>query len=86
MRPGLVTVFLFQFVAIWNNFLLPFIMLSDDQKFPLTVGLYTLLNRGNTMPALYTLVITGALLSIIPLIALFLTLQRYWRVDLSPAR
>ncbi len=82
MRPGLVTVFLFQFVAIWNNFLLPFIMLSDDAKFPVTVGLYTLLNRGNTLPALYTLTITGALLSIVPLVALFLTLQRYWRVDL----
>jgi multiple sugar transport system permease protein len=82
MAPGLVTVFLFQFVAIWNNFLLPFIMLSDDQKFPVTVGLYTMLNRGNTVPALYTLTITGALLSIIPLVALFLTLQRYWRIDL----
>ena len=82
MLPGLVTVFLFQFVAIWNNFLLPFIMLSDDQKFPLTVGLYTMLNRGNTVPALYTLTITGALLSIIPLVALFLTLQRYWRIDI----
>ena len=82
MAPGMVTVFLFQFVAIWNNFLLPFIMLSDDNTFPLTVGLYTLLNRGNTLPSLYTLTITGALLSIVPLIALFLTLQRYWRVDL----
>ena len=30
--------------------------------------------------------ITGALLSIIPLIALFLTMQRYWRIDLSPER
>ena len=82
MAPGLVTVFLFQFVAIWNNFLLPFIMLGDDTKFPVTVGLYTLLKQGNTTPALYTLVITGSLLSITPLIALFLTLQRYWRVDL----
>jgi multiple sugar transport system permease protein len=82
MLPGLVTVFLFQFVAIWNNFLLPFIMLSDDRKFPLTVGLYTMLNQGNTTPALYTLVLTGSLLSIAPLVALFLSLQRYWRVDL----
>ena len=79
MMPGLVTVFLFQFVAIWNNFLLPFIMLSDENKFPLTVGLYTLLNRGASSPALYSLVVTGALLSILPLIALFLALQRYWR-------
>ncbi|MEN3307420.1 MAG: multiple sugar transport system permease protein [Micromonosporaceae bacterium] len=82
MVPGLVTVFLFQFVAIWNNFLLPFIMLSDDHKFPVTVGLYTMLSQGNTTPALYTLVLTGALLSVAPLVALFLALQRYWRVDL----
>jgi multiple sugar transport system permease protein len=82
MMPGLVTVFLIQFVGIWNNFLLPFIMLSDDQKFPMTVGLYTLLNQGASQPALYSLVITGALLSILPLAALFLSLQRYWRIDL----
>ncbi|WP_377268870.1 carbohydrate ABC transporter permease [Peterkaempfera sp. SMS 1(5)a] len=82
MAPGLVTVFLFQFVAIWNNFLLPFIMLGDDRKFPVTVGLYTLLKQGASAPALYTLVITGSLLSVLPLIALFLCLQRYWRLDL----
>ena len=79
MVPGLVTIFLFQFISIWNNFMLPFIMLGDDRKYPLTVGLYTLLNQGSTQPALYNLVLTGALLSIVPLIVLFLTLQRYWR-------
>jgi multiple sugar transport system permease protein len=83
MMPGLVTVFLFQFVAIWNNFLLPFIMLSDENKFPLTVGLYTLLNRGSSAPALYSLVVTGSLLSIVPLIIAFLALQRYWRADIA---
>jgi multiple sugar transport system permease protein len=82
MVPGLITVFLFQFVAIWNNFLLPFVMLSTDDRFPVTVGLYTLLNQGSTTPALYSLVIMGSLLSIIPLVVLFLSLQRYWRVDL----
>jgi multiple sugar transport system permease protein len=83
MGPGLVTIFLFQFVAVWNNFLLPFIMLSDENKFPLTVGLYTLLNRGSTAPSLYSLVVTGSLLSIIPLMVLFLALQRYWRTDIA---
>jgi multiple sugar transport system permease protein len=83
MTPGLVTIFLFQFVAVWNNFLLPFIMLSDENKFPITVGLYTLLNRGSTAPALYSLVVTGSMLSIIPLVILFLALQRYWRTDLA---
>ncbi|MGJ6964610.1 carbohydrate ABC transporter permease [Streptosporangium sp. G11] len=83
MIPGMVTIFLFQFVAIWNNFLLPFIMLGDDQRFPLTVGLYTLLAAGANQPSLYNLILTGTLLSIIPLIALFLTMQRHWRTDLA---
>jgi multiple sugar transport system permease protein len=83
MVPGLVTIFLFQFVAVWNNFLLPFIMLSDENKFPITVGLYTLLNRGSSAPALYSLMVTGSMLSIIPLVILFLALQRYWRTDLA---
>ena len=80
--PGLVTVFLFQFVAIWNNFLLPFIMLGDDEQVPGHGRALHAAQPGQHQPALYTLVITGALLSIIPLIVLFLTLQRYWRVDL----
>lgn len=83
MGPGLVTIFLFQFVAVWNNFMLPYIMLGDDRLFPITVGLSGLLNQGASLPSMYTLVITGALLSIVPLIALFLVLQRYWRVDLA---
>ncbi|WP_459645361.1 carbohydrate ABC transporter permease [Kineococcus sp. NUM-3379] len=83
MQAGLVTVFLFQFVAIWNNFMLPYIMLGDDRLFPITVGLNGLLNQGAQQPAMYTSVITGALLSILPLVALFLCLQRYWQVDLA---
>ncbi|MFD5538770.1 carbohydrate ABC transporter permease [Streptomyces sp. NPDC127079] len=82
MIPGMVTVFLFQFVAIWNNFLLPYIMLSNDERFPLTLGLYTLLMQGANTPALYTLVITGAFLAVLPLIALFLVIQRFWSLDL----
>ncbi|MEV6036818.1 carbohydrate ABC transporter permease [Nonomuraea sp. NPDC052116] len=82
MGPGLVTVFLLQFIVIWNNFLLPFVMVTSDDKFPLTVGLYSMLRHGANEAALYSLVITGTLLSVIPVIALFLSLQRYWRIDL----
>ncbi|MEU6471132.1 carbohydrate ABC transporter permease [Streptomyces massasporeus] len=82
MIPGMVTVFLFQFVAIWNNFLLPYIMLSDDEKFPITLGLFTLLEQGANTPALYTLVITGAFLAVLPLVVLFLVIQRFWSLDL----
>ncbi|TXK19390.1 carbohydrate ABC transporter permease [Homoserinibacter sp. GY 40078] len=82
MLPAMATVFLLQFVGIWNNFLLPYIMLSDTNTFPLTVGLYSLLSRGSGSPALYSLAIIGAAVAIIPLILLVLTLQRFWRLDL----
>ncbi|HEY5484203.1 MAG TPA: carbohydrate ABC transporter permease [Propionibacteriaceae bacterium] len=82
MVPGMVTVFMLQFVGIWNNFLLPFIMLSDQDRYPITVGLYTLLSKGSGEPALYSLAIIGSALSIIPLVLLLLFLQRFWRMDL----
>jgi multiple sugar transport system permease protein len=82
MGPGLVTIFLLQFIAIWNNFLLPFVMLSSDSKFPLTVGLYSLLRHGADEASLYSLVIVGTLLAVLPVIVLFLSLQKYWKVDL----
>ncbi|NJQ02793.1 carbohydrate ABC transporter permease [Streptomyces zingiberis] len=82
MVPGMVTVFLLQFVGIWNNFLLPYIMLSDTRTFPLTVGLNSLLERGSGAPSLYSLAIVGAALAIVPLTALVLFLQRFWRLDL----
>ena len=82
MLPGLITVLLLQFIGTWNNFLLPFIMLSDSSRYPMTVGLYSLLNQGADQPALYTLVIAGSMLSILPLIALFLLLQRFWNMDM----
>ncbi|MBE1592096.1 carbohydrate ABC transporter permease [Nonomuraea angiospora] len=82
MVQGLVTVFLLQFVGIWNNFLLPFIMLSDQDKYPITLGLYTFLGKGAGDGDLYSLVIMGSAVSVIPLIALVLVLQRFWRADL----
>ncbi|WP_159011700.1 hypothetical protein [Streptomyces sp. NRRL F-5123] len=82
MGPGPATVFLLQFVAVRNNVLLPFVMLTSDDKFPLTVGLYSLLRHGAAEASLYSLVITGTLLSVLPVIALFLSLQRFRRIDL----
>ncbi|WP_432565525.1 carbohydrate ABC transporter permease [Kineococcus sp. SYSU DK003] len=82
MVQGLVTVFLLQFVGIWNNFLLPFIMLSDQDKYPMTLGLYSFLSKGAGDTDLYPLIVTGSAVSVIPLIALILVLQRYWRTDL----
>jgi multiple sugar transport system permease protein len=82
MRPALVTVFLLQFVGIWNNYVLPTIMLSDRDLFPVTRGLTTMLATPTQTAPLYSITILGALLSVLPLIILFLGLQRFWRVDL----
>lgn len=83
MFPALVTVFLFQFVAIWNNFFLPLIMLRDETLFPVTLGLYAWNSQVNQIPELRGYVLIGALLSIIPVIILFLLLQRFWRNGLG---
>jgi multiple sugar transport system permease protein len=79
MFPALVTIFLFHFVAVWNNFLLPLIMLGDERLFPVTLGLYSWNTQVNQIPELRGLVIIGALLSITPLVVAFLFLQRFWR-------
>jgi multiple sugar transport system permease protein len=83
LAPALVTVFLFQFVAIWNNFFLPLVMLQDSALYPITLGLHTWNSQIPHSPDLQLFVIVGALLSIIPLIVAFLSLQRFWRGGLG---
>lgn len=82
MFPGLVTVFLLQFIAIWNNFLLPFLMLSRDETFPITIGLYTMLNRGTQEGVLWTQAIAGSAVSIVAILLVMSSLQRFWKLDL----
>ena len=68
-------------VAKWNNFLLPLMMVSSDTLKPVTLGLYgmvslaTFNDRGSLM--------MGALLGVLPVIVLFLGLQRYWQAGLA---
>jgi multiple sugar transport system permease protein len=83
MMSAMVTIFLFQFVTIWNNFFLPLIMLRDEELFPVTLGLYIWNSQVSQIPEIRALVIIGALISIIPLIIAFLSLQRFWRSGLG---
>ncbi|MEU3862144.1 carbohydrate ABC transporter permease [Streptomyces sp. NPDC028722] len=83
MAPALVTIFLFQFVVIWNNFLLPLVMLQDDRLYPVTLGLFTWQSQTSRLPELQTLTIVGALVSVVPIVLTFLLLQRYWRAGLA---
>lgn len=86
LSPGFVTVLLFSVVATWNNYFLPLIMLSDPKLYPLTVGL----NQWNDQAGssgqgepVYNLVLTGSLVAIIPLVIVFLSLQRFWQSGLA---
>jgi multiple sugar transport system permease protein len=83
MAPALVTIFLFQFVAIWNNFFLPLIMLRDPSLFPVTLGLYSWNSAIGQNPELRSFVVIGAFVSIVPLIIAFLSLQRFWSGGLA---
>ncbi|MBT2898273.1 carbohydrate ABC transporter permease [Streptomyces anulatus] len=83
VMPGFVTVFLFQFTAIWNNFFLPLVMLSDKDLYPLSLGLYNWHSNANADPTFYPMVVTGSLLAVTPLIIAFVTLQRHWKAGLT---
>lgn len=83
MTPALVTIFLFQFVAIWNNFFLPLVMLQNQKLYPVTLGLYNWNSTVNQAPELQLFVIVGALISVVPLILVFVSLQRFWQSGLA---
>ncbi|MDX3759116.1 carbohydrate ABC transporter permease [Streptomyces mirabilis] len=85
LAPGTVTVLLFTTVATWNNYFLPLIMLKDPNWYPLTLGLDAWNSQAQTIggDVIFNLVITGSLLTIVPLIAAFLLLQKYWQSGLA---
>lgn len=89
LAPGIVTVLLFSFVGTWNNYFLPLLVYSDPQFYPLTVGLAqwnlqaTAGIGSGQLYATHAMILTGALIAIIPLTLAFLFLQRYWQSGLT---
>ncbi|OKK17900.1 ABC transporter permease [Streptomyces sp. CB02488] len=85
LMPGTITVLLFSMVATWNNYFLPLIMIKDPDWYPLTLGLNAWNAQAQTAggEAVFDLIITGSLLTIVPIVAAFLLLQRYWQSGLA---
>lgn len=83
LTPAIVTILLFQFIAIWNNYMLPLVMLADEKLYPITLGLDNWRAQTDRLPEFYQLTTGGALLSVIPLAILILVLQRFWRGGLT---
>jgi multiple sugar transport system permease protein len=79
--PGLMTVLLLTVVAVWNNYFLPLVIFSKNSLYPLTVGLSSLSQAAETgsKADLVPILITGGLVTVLPLIVLFLLLERYFR-------
>ncbi|MFD6874988.1 MULTISPECIES: carbohydrate ABC transporter permease [unclassified Streptomyces] len=85
LMPGTVTVLLFSMVATWNNYFLPLIMIKDPDWYPLTLGLNAWSAQARTAGGepIFDLIITGSLLTIAPIVGVFLLLQRYWQSGLA---
>lgn len=75
--PGVITVAIFAFIAAWNDFIGALILLSDQSKFTLPVELLNLVT-GRFGVINWGVLEAGVLISMVPCVAIFLLLQRYY--------
>lgn len=80
VRTALVIVGLFALVYTWNEFFMPLIYLRDREDFPLSVGLFAF---QSSRAAEWSVSMTGALLTALPMVLLFLLTQRLFRRGLG---
>jgi multiple sugar transport system permease protein len=73
--PALATLFVFQFLAIWNEFLWPLIVLNSPEKFTVPLGL-AFLNTAHSTD--WTRLMAGSMILLVPVILLFVVAQRYY--------
>jgi ABC-type glycerol-3-phosphate transport system permease component len=75
-RPALGALAIFQFMNSWNSFLWPLIVLRELRLYPLPLGLATLLGNVVAESVDYGMVMAGAFLTALPIILVFLLMQR----------
>lgn len=77
VRPGLITVGLFAFLAAWNDFLAPLILLNDSSRATLPLAIVNL--RGQVQGVVdYGATEAGVVVLAVPCVVLFLVLQRHY--------
>jgi putative chitobiose transport system permease protein len=74
-KPALATLAIFSFVTYWNSFMWPLVVLKSEKLYPISVGLTFL---ANTFDSNFRLVAAASVLSMIPVIIIFLMLQKYF--------
>ncbi|MGZ4289214.1 MAG: carbohydrate ABC transporter permease [Gaiellaceae bacterium] len=86
-KPVVALVFFFSFVADWNNFFLPYVVLADSNQYPITVGLWDLLSStpsfnpavgggGQSVKIFKPELALATLLAVVPVAIVFLFSQR----------
>ena len=75
IKPILVTLALFTFMGTWNDFLWPLIALNDDSMYTLPVALANLMGEHTKDPEL---MMAGSVITILPILILFLFLQKHY--------
>jgi multiple sugar transport system permease protein len=75
-RPALGTLAIYQFMGSWNSFLWPLVVLRDIRLYTLPLGLATLLGLVQSQSIDYGMIMAGAFLTALPIIILFLFMQR----------
>lgn len=74
-KPALSTLVIFTFVSTWNDYLGPLIYLRSEAKKTIQLGLKMFIGQYS---AEYGLIMAGSVVSLIPVIAVFLCLQKYF--------
>ncbi|TXH67449.1 MAG: carbohydrate ABC transporter permease [Lysobacteraceae bacterium] len=75
LKPVLVTLAIFTFMGSWNDFMWPLIVLTDQHNYTLPVALAAL-SREHIQDV--EMMMAGAVLTVLPVLLLFLLLQRYY--------
>jgi multiple sugar transport system permease protein len=73
--PALATLAVFTFMASWNNLLGPLIFLNSQEKMTVTLGLTLLQGQYYSQ---WTLLMAGAIVSVIPTLIVFFIAQKYF--------
>jgi len=79
-RPVLAVMFLLDFVAAWNDYFWPYLVTNSKEMMTVQVGLISLVgvDQGFVMQLDYGVIMAGAAMASIPVIALFIALQRFF--------
>ncbi|MCX4978127.1 carbohydrate ABC transporter permease [Streptomyces sp. NBC_00554] len=80
MSTGAATIFLLGFVGSWNSFFGPLVFLRSSEKWTVMLGLYSWLKvKTDSSYDLTGMVVVGSIVSLIPMVILLISMQRYWR-------